>query len=260
MTGFERFGIDSSVGVQTPEGIEFVLFPAGFPIRVCAWGIDCCIKGMVIFGLLVVVNILHKAIGVWLYLILNFVLDWFYHAAFEVLWNGQTPGKRVMGIRVVRSDGSPVNPGASFLRNLLRFADGFLYLYLIAFLCMSTSRGFRRFGDWAGDTLVVYTAHSRLSGRFAAPAFRNRHALPWLADVPAVVPCCGLSYEEKQGLLMFARRYPLLGKDLADEIARPWAAELRRRETDGGLSGSGTEPVSDSAYLLGIAHIISGVT
>jgi uncharacterized RDD family membrane protein YckC len=259
MTGFERTGIDSSLRVQTPEGIEFVLFPAGFPVRACAWGIDCLIKGVGVFGLLIVVSMLHKIMGIWLYLILNFALDWFYHAAFEIFRNGQTPGKRLMGIKVVRSGGSPVNPGASFLRNLLRFADGFLYLYLIAFLCMSASRGFRRFGDWAGDTLVVYTSSSRLPGRFTAPAFQKQQALPWLADIPAVVPGRQLTFEEKQGLLMFARRYPLLGRELADEIARPWAAELRQREAAGGASESGIGS-SESAYLLGIARTLNGVT
>jgi uncharacterized RDD family membrane protein YckC len=249
MTGFDYRGADSSLGVQTPEGIEFVIFPAGFPIRACAWGIDCLIKGVLVIGLLVTANALHQVLGIWLYLIFNFILDWFYHVGFEVFGNGQTPGKRIMGIRVVRGDGSPVNPGASFLRNLLRFADGFLYLYLIAFLCMAGSTGFRRFGDWAADTLVVYTARNRLSARFTSPALKQQ-AIPWLADIPAVVPLRPLDFEEKQGLLMFARRYPLLGKERADEIAKPWAAKLKQ----------GDESVSGSEYLLGIAHTLSGIT
>jgi uncharacterized RDD family membrane protein YckC len=241
--------LDSSLGRQTPEGIEFVLFPAGIPIRACAWGIDSLIKGVVFMCLLLLVNILlNRVLGVWLYLVLNFVLDWFYYMSFELFWNGQSPGKRIMGIRVVMSDGSPVNPGASFLRNLLRFADGFLYLYLIAFISMAASPGFRRFGDWAGDTLVIYTAQSRLPGRFTP------RSIPWLAGIPAIIPARPLSYEEKQGLLMFARRYPLLGRERADEIAHPWTAELR------GHDPLDSTEVPDSAYLLGITRTISGVS
>jgi hypothetical protein len=50
---------------------------------------------------------------------------------------------------------------------------------------------------------------------------------------------------------MFARRYPLLGKERSDEIARPWAARLRSGVSD-------DAQVSDSEFLLGIAHTISG--
>jgi uncharacterized RDD family membrane protein YckC len=248
-------GKDSSLGAQTPEGIEFILFPAGFPVRACAWGIDCVIKGAAIFCLIVTVNIMDQVLGIWFYLIVNFALDWFYHTGFEVFWNGQTPGKKIMGIRVVKDDGSPVDPGASFLRNLLRFADGFLYLYLIGFFSMAVSPGFRRFGDWAGGALVVYTSAVRLNGRFAARA--RRDSVAWLSLVPAAAPPVRLSYEEKQALLMFARRYPLLGKARADEIALHWAARLRRAE-NGGAPSDGV-PVSPSEYLLGLARTVSGI-
>jgi hypothetical protein len=131
----------------------------------------------------------------------------------------------------------------------MRFADTFMFLYLIVFLCMAASPGFRRFGDWAGNTLVVYTGKALSPGRFTAPILR-RPGIPWLEDIPALVPSRQLSYQEKQGLLMFARRYPILGKDRADEIARGWASQLR--------GGAGEEGVSDSEYLLGLAHTLVG--
>jgi len=252
MTGFERTGNDSSLGVQTPEGIEFALYPAGFLIRACAWIIDILFQGTLMIAVIIIAEVFTVVLGFWFSLILIFLLDWFYHTGFEVFWRGQSPGKRFMGIRVVRSDGSPLNPGASFLRNLLRFADTFLFLYLIAFLCMLVSPAFRRFGDWVADTLVVYTAAARVPGRFTSPALR-RPGMPWLADVPMVSPARKLDYEEKQAILSFARRYPLLGKARADEIAGIWAAKLR----GGPLPGSEAEP-SDSAYLLGIAHTLGG--
>ena len=239
--------MDSCLSVQTPEGIEFTLYPAGPPIRACAWAIDCFIQGILVLAVIIAAGLLSRVIGFWFLLIIVFALDWFYHTAFEVFFRGQSPGKRFMGIRVVRGDGSPVNPGASFLRNLLRFADTFLFLSLIAFICMLVSPGFRRLGDWVGDTLVVYTANARLPGRFTVPAFR-RSAMPWLADVPMVSPSRKLGYEEKQAILMFARRYPLLGRARADEIAKIWADKL---------GSAGAEPPA-SAYLLGIAHTVGG--
>jgi len=246
MTGFDYNRNDSSLAVQTPEGIEFILYPAGFPIRACAWAIDCFIQGVVMFIVVLSAGLLSRVIGFWFFLVLIFVLDWFYHMAFEVFAKGQSPGKRFMGIRVVRRDGSPVNPGASFLRNLLRFADSFMFLYLIAFICMLVSPGFRRFGDWVADTLVVYTANARIPGRYTSPVFR-RGAMPWLADVPMAAPSRKLCYEEKQAILSFARRYPLLGKARAGEIADIWADKLQP-------DSSGEA----SAFLLGIARSLGG--
>jgi len=253
--------IDSPLSVQTPEGIEFALYAAGFPIRACAWAIDCLIQGLLLFIVIITAGILSKVLGFWFLLIIVFALDWFYHTAFEIFFRGQSPGKKFMGICVVRGDGSPVNPGASFLRNLLRFADSFLFLYLIAFICMLASPGFRRLGDWVGDTLVVYTANARLPGRFTAPAFR-RSAMPWLADVPRVSTSRKLDYEEKQAVLMFARRYPVLGKARADEIAGLWAEKLKVSPVIPIVSpvipSNFDAESSASDYILGIAHAIGG--
>ena len=229
--------LDSSLSVQTPEGIEFSLYPAGFLIRACAWAIDT----ILIWLLLIVVTVAYVyyagLFGSWIFLLLAFAINWLYHVVCELAWGGQSVGKRILGLRVTGSDGSPVTPGASFTRNLLRFADVFLLLNITALLCMSFSAGFRRIGDWAGDTLVVYT-----SGR---EAFRGN--LSWLSSVEPVVPQRALSWEEKQAILMFARRYPLLGPARADEIAREYAASLKGEEADSG-----------SAYLLGIARRLSG--
>ena len=248
--------LDSSLAMQTPEGIEYVLYPAGIPVRICAWGIDCLIKGLLLFGLIILTSMIINIFGIWFFFIVNFALNWFYFVIFEMIWNGQTPGKRIMGIRVVSSDGSPVSAGSSFLRNLLRFADGFFYLYLVAFVCMMVSPGFRRIGDWAGDTLVIYTSRSRLPRHFAS-SLQNTGAIPWLQDFPVFMPRYKLGYEEKQGLLMFARRYPLLGKERANEIAHPWAVLLQDPSPAGLNLAAGSE-VSDSDYLLGMARSVSG--
>jgi uncharacterized RDD family membrane protein YckC len=260
MTGnpFGHSHTDSSLGVQTPEGIEFVLYPAGPLIRACSWAIDSFIQGALIFAILITAGVLSWVLGFWFSLLMIFVLNWFYHTAFEVFWRGQSPGKRIMGIRVVRGDGSPVNPGASFLRNLLRFADTFMFLYLIVFLCMLVSPAFRRIGDWVADTLVVYTTHTRSPGRFTSPVLRQS-GMPWLAGVPMVCPSRKLDYEEKQAVLSFARRYPLLGKARADEIARIWAGKLRRSVFDPKLAPDDLRTeASASAVILGIAHTLGG--
>jgi len=237
--------LDSVLGVQTPEGIEYYLYPAGFAARACALAIDSLIQGLLVLIFIVFAGVLGRATGMWFLFILSFVINWFYHSAFDIFNCGQTPGKKIMGLRVVKGDGSPVNPGASFLRNLLRFADTFMFLYLIAFICMLVSPGFRRLGDWVADTLVVYA--DKAQSRFISPALK-RPDMPWLSDFPALSPSRRLDYEEKQAVLMFARRYPLLGKARSGEVAGIWVEELRPDGND----------APAEAVILGIARTISG--
>jgi uncharacterized RDD family membrane protein YckC len=233
--------------VQTPEGIEFVLSPAGLAVRACAYGIDQFIQWIIIIGLLIATELLGEAAGIWIILLLIFCLDWFYHVICELLFRGQSIGKKVMGIRVVCADGSPISPGASFLRNLVRFVDTYIFFCPIALVCMLVSRGFRRLGDWAAGTLVVYTSHS-----LAPPLRAGGHSLSgsWFQNMDPVSAPRPLSGEEKQTIMMFARRYPLLGEARADEIARPYVKFL----------GGAEDSTSPSAFLLGIARRIAGDT
>jgi uncharacterized RDD family membrane protein YckC len=237
---------DTSLRVQTPEGIEYTLYPAGLLIRACAYGIDAFFQGLFLLAFSVIYYIiLRQGVGIWLILLVQFAFDWFYHVFWEVFFRGQSLGKRFMGLRVVQSDGSPVNPGASLIRNLLRFADGFMGLYLAAFLSLTLSRGFRRPGDWVAGTLVIYTWQSQAPSR--------RDPLLWLDSVPPIVSGRPLSYEEKQAILSFAQRYPLLGPARAGEIASPLAESLREDVSYGENSG-----VGDAAFILGIARTFAG--
>ena len=230
---------DTSLSVQTPEGIEFILYPAGFLIRACSYAIDLAMQLIFICAAALTINSLIMIVGTWLWMLTLFGVSWFYHVFFELFFKGQSPGKKILGLRVVRSDGSPVNPGASFLRNLLRFADTFMFLYIIALICMSASQGFRRLGDWAADTLVVYTKN--------APSASGRFDMSWLREYNIITPPENLSYEEKQTILMFARRYPLMSKERADEIARSYA-QIPKNEAN----------QTACEYLLGIARKLSG--
>ena len=234
---------DTTLSVQTPEGIEFILYPAGLLIRACSYLIDLTIQLVFILTVAIALNFLITVVGTWFWMLILFAVNWFYHVFFEIFFKGQSLGKKILGLRVVRSNGSPVNPGASFLRNLLRFADTFQFLYIIALICISASKGFRRLGDWAADTLVVYTANFGYSSK--------RLDTSWLSKYEVITPQQSLSHEEKQTLLMFARRYPLMSKARADEIAKNYAQILRSDDLT-------SKSCSDSEYLLGIARKLSG--
>ena len=239
------FKFDSSIKALTPEGIEYILSPAGFPVRTLAYSIDKSIQWVILFMVYLTVELLRYDTGVWLVLILNFCVDWFYHVIFELVFKGQSPGKRLTGIRVVKSNGAPVDPASSFLRNLLRFADTFLFLFMIAFVSITASKGFKRVGDWAGGTLVVYTSMARSYPRTALKTLLSRYEP---IDPPFV-----LSWEEKQTILDFARRYPLLGEARANEIAGIYTPYLRAS-----INTQNDSNLSNAAYLLGIARKLSG--
>jgi uncharacterized RDD family membrane protein YckC len=89
--------------------------------------------------------------------VLSGLVFWGYHILFEVLRGGQTPGKRALGLRVIRDGGHGVQWTESTLRNVLRAVDilpGFAP-YLLGALVMVFSQRFRRVGDVVAGTLVI---------------------------------------------------------------------------------------------------------
>ena len=90
----------------------------------------------------------------------SFCIYWGYFAAFEVLWKGQTPGKRVAGIRVIKDSGRPVNVFEAITRNVLRAVDG-IPLYGFGVLTMLLNSRNRRLGDFVAGSLVVHESATR---------------------------------------------------------------------------------------------------
>lgn len=78
----------------------------------------------------------------------------FYHFLLEGYWGGQTVGKRLFGIKVVKEDGGPCDYAGAFVRNLLEMLDGLFY-YLIGFVAMAISDKRQRIGDRLAGTVVV---------------------------------------------------------------------------------------------------------
>jgi uncharacterized RDD family membrane protein YckC len=78
-----------------------------------------------------------------------------YFMLFEILWNGQTPGKRLVGIRVIRENGYPMRPTDAVIRNLVRIVDWLPGAYGIGVLTMLVNKRSKRLGDFASGTIVV---------------------------------------------------------------------------------------------------------
>lgn len=86
---------------------------------------------------------------------LSFVLFMGYYVVLEGMM-GQTLGKKLLGIVVVKEDGSECDFVASLIRNLLRIVDGF-FLYLVGLIVILLTDRNQRIGDLAGSTVVVET-------------------------------------------------------------------------------------------------------
>ena len=78
-----------------------------------------------------------------------------YFMLFEILWNGQTPGKRLVGVRVIRENGYPMRPIDAVIRNLVRVVDWLPAAYGIGVLTMLFNKRSKRLGDFASGTIVV---------------------------------------------------------------------------------------------------------
>ena len=110
---------------------------------------------MVLLILGILVSLLGK-VGVGVLLIVSFLMEWFYPVLFEVLRDGQTPGKKLMGITVVNDDLTPVGWGASITRNLLRAADFLPLFYMVGVISTLLQKDAKRLGDIAAGTIVIY--------------------------------------------------------------------------------------------------------
>lgn len=102
---------------------------------------------------------------------------------FEARWQGQTPGKRLMSLRVVAADGLPASLGALFLRNVMRLCDFLPFGYGIGLITMAASRHGQRLGDLVASTLVIREDVEALTdlGLTHAP-FQEGHALSGLPE------------------------------------------------------------------------------
>ena len=155
---------DEFLQIDTPENVIFGYEVVGIGSRFMAALVDTTI----IVVIQVVVNLtmfllasnlldIDMASG-WVtavFGLISFVLLWGFYIFFEMLWNGQSPGKRLVGLRVLRSDGTPITLTESIIRNLVRLIDFLPIFYGLGVIVMFVNAQSRRLGDLAAGTIVV---------------------------------------------------------------------------------------------------------
>ena len=199
--------IDSVRTVETPEGIQLELRPAGAVARSMAWALDMVIRITIYIAGGMVAAFFGRA-GFGFLLILVFLLEWFYPVCFEVLWQGSTPGKRALGLQVLMEDGTPVGWGPSMLRSLMMFVDFLPAFYGTGLVAMLSNREGRRIGDMAAGTLVVHAPRQE--------RFRPRAMPQGVTPLGAPFP---LRLDEQRALVDFSDRLPTLTAERAEELA-----------------------------------------
>jgi uncharacterized RDD family membrane protein YckC len=157
--------------IQTPENVGFHYVLAGLGSRATAFLLDTGIRFLFIFVIFIGIMLTARWLpsldpsGIFSDLSKNWIIaigviaygliDLGYFLLFEALWNGQTPGKRQQGLRVVRADGTPIGWLGSAIRNILRAVDILAGVYPIGFVVMFLSQNSQRIGDYAADTVVI---------------------------------------------------------------------------------------------------------
>jgi uncharacterized RDD family membrane protein YckC len=233
---------NDDVRIETPEQIDLQLEIAGLGSRFVAQLIDWFVK----WGLLFVIGVAALVAAALLgavtpgqtpsVLVLTLLIALFYafqlgfDIFFELRHNGQTPGKKFAGIRVMRERGGPVDFQASCVRNLLAMADFLPLLYLFGgVLVLVTSRG-QRLGDLAAGTIVVRERAVGPPSELEEEV--KRLARDEFAFTPEQLSAC--RPEDRHLLRSFFQRYGELEAGPRDVLAR--------RLADTFLSKTGYQP------------------
>ena len=196
--------LDTVASSETPEGILLELRPAGLGARYYAFIVDWLIRLAAINAAAMVAPFMG-GIGVALWLILIFALEWLYPVVFELSAAGATPGKRVFGLKVVMDNGLPITAAASMTRNLLRVADFLPFAFGFGVVSILTRSDSKRLGDLAAGTLVVHARRAVLR--------------TVIEESTPVMPVRPLAPEDQAALVALAARAPVLTPARLDELA-----------------------------------------
>jgi len=204
MAAADPIRLDTYREVITPEGVVLQLPAAGAMPRAVAWVIDLAVRLTVLLLMGIPLGLLG-GVGQGIYAVGMFLLFWAYPIVLEASWNGQTVGKRALGLRVVSADGAPVGWLAAVIRNLLRAVDMLPVGYAAGLVASLIDPHGRRLGDMVAGTLVVHV-----------PPRAEHRAAPLNAVYAPPLP---LRPDEQGAVVAFGERAPRLTPARQIELA-----------------------------------------
>jgi uncharacterized RDD family membrane protein YckC len=240
--------IDLTANVTTPENIEFAYRLAGPFRRLNAFLIDLMLRASILLFLFLFA-ICSGIAGAWplsdstpqiLMTMLYFLFDWFYGLAFETLWNGKTPGKKMCQLRAISVNGRPISAYQATIRNFLRLGDLAPFVSFgmlikdaspatviptgaVALACMFLTRRFQRLGDLAAGTMVVVDDLTWIPPKIKVA---DSAAMKILSTIS---PSFRMSRSLQRTVASFVERRPYLSKERRAELAKLIAPALFER-------------------------------
>ncbi len=235
--------------IQTPEQTTLEYPLAGIGSRFLALALDTLIE-LAAFLVLFLLGVLWVRIGgsfwrpatVWgeaIAVLIAFSIYYGYFAVFESIWNGQTPGKRWMGLRVIQDSGRPLNPFQAIARNMVRLVDQIPGFYCIGVASALLNRRNKRLGDFVSGTVVV---HERSLGAMA-PDW-----LPAQVHTATIYQVRPLTETEIQLIETFLHRRESLDLDLRTRMARSVAERIAQKLEVAPAQRPGDEPFLETVF------------
>ncbi|MGE5207370.1 MAG: RDD family protein [Chlamydiota bacterium] len=236
--------------IETPEQIPLEFPLAGIGSRFLAIAMDMLLQGLGFLLIVFIAEILLPAAArftprawTWaaaVFFLVAFVLYSGYYALFEVFWNGQTPGKRLVRIRVIGDSGRPITVYEAVTRNLLRIVDQLPGLYVVGIISVFLSARNKRLGDIVAGTVVVHEK----AMQEVQPDFAAGIAAPITASSGVQISADELELIER----FLQRRYDLT-PEVRQASSEQIAARLRAR-----LGGAQDGVTSAEDYLESLAR------
>ena len=244
--------IDCVVRVVTPENIEFEYLLAGPFQRLPAFLVDFGIRGSIFLAVIIIGITMGIPLGGGLGMVVTsvlallafFVLSWLYGTLMETHFNGRTIGKTIFGLRVICSDGRPINGSQAALRNLLRLSDfmpplsltlfypdappmNVIPTFFVGLLTMTLTARMQRLGDLAAGTMVVWDGRRGFNANLQpedARAYALAELIPPTFQVSRTLARAVALYMERRRFLSPPRRH-----EISSNLAQPLLAlfELR---------------------------------
>lgn len=223
---------------QTPESVELEFLLAGIGGRTYALMVDYLILSLALVSLFFVSSFLaayvmaliSAALGttkieLWLFAIAaltGFIIYVGYFVLFETFQNGQTPGKKLASIQVVREDGRPVAFPQSVMRALLRPVDDLLW---IGFFMIILGKQEKRLGDWLAGTLVVQT-QTKSSQKRSPKVEIDQAAYPLAASLRRSPNIALLQPDDMAVLREYLRRRSAMSPAASQQLSLKLANEI----------------------------------